>query len=143
MSLNLPQVLSQMQDMGRTATIRVKHLAVKLPETVETFRQVPLMKPKHLQARIARAGNRWPGAAPTQEPLDLIVSPPPLPDQLKVIGADGSQIYPDRHSPAFYLMPVVVRTRDYDQSFYAAIGVAEDSNLGDQAKRGIDSLYGE
>ena len=40
-------------------------------------------------------------------------------------------------------MPVVVRTRDYDQSFYAAIGVVEESKLGDRAKRGIDSLYGE
>ena len=40
-------------------------------------------------------------------------------------------------------MPVVVRTRDYDQSFYAAIGVADESNLDDRAKMGIDSLYGE
>ena len=40
-------------------------------------------------------------------------------------------------------MPVVVRTRDYDQCFYAAIGVVEESKLGDRAKRGIDSLYGE
>ena len=104
MSLNLPQVLSQMQDMGRTAASRVEQLAVKLPEAVETFRRVSLMKPKHIQARIAHAGNRWPGAVPTQEPLDLLVSPPTLPDQLKVIGADGSQIYPDRHAPAFYFM---------------------------------------
>jgi len=94
MSLNLPQVLSQVQDMGRTTAIRVNKLSVKLPEAVETFHRVALMKPEHLQALITRAGNRWPGAVPTQEPLDLIVSPPPLPDQLKVIGADGSQIYP-------------------------------------------------
>ena len=40
-------------------------------------------------------------------------------------------------------MPVVVRTRDYDQSFYAAIGVVEESKLGDRAKRSVDSLYGE
>jgi len=40
-------------------------------------------------------------------------------------------------------MPVVVRTRDYDQSFYAAIGVADEGNLDDRAKMGIDSLYGE
>ena len=40
-------------------------------------------------------------------------------------------------------MPVVVRTRDYDQSFYAAIGVADESDLDDRAKMGIDSLYGE
>lgn len=104
MSLDLPQVLPQMQDLGRAAAHRVEQLAVKLPQAVETFRQVALMNPEQLQAGIARAGNRWPGAIPTEEPLDFIASPPTLPDQLKVIGADGSQIYPDRHGPAFYFM---------------------------------------
>ena len=104
MSLNLAQVLSQVQDMGRTTATRVEQLAEQLPEAVEAFRRVALMKPKHLQAQIARAGNRWSGAVPTLEPLDLCASPPPLPDQLTVIGADGSQIYPDRHGPAFYFM---------------------------------------
>ena len=104
MSLNLPQVFSQMQDMGRTAAIRVEQLAGKLPEAVDTLHRITSMEPEHLQARIARVDNHWPGAVPTQEPLDLIVSPPPLPDQLTVIGVDGSQIYPDRHSPTFYFM---------------------------------------
>lgn len=66
MSLNLLQVLSQMQDMGRTAVIRFEQLAIKLHEALEAFHRIALMKTKNLQARIVRAGNRWPGAAPTQ-----------------------------------------------------------------------------
>jgi DNA helicase HerA-like ATPase len=40
-------------------------------------------------------------------------------------------------------MPVVVRSRDYDQSFYAAISVAEDETLKERAQKGSETLYGE
>jgi DNA helicase HerA-like ATPase len=40
-------------------------------------------------------------------------------------------------------MPVVVRTRDYDHSFYASIGVAEDETRKDRAQKGSETLYGE
>jgi DNA helicase HerA-like ATPase len=40
-------------------------------------------------------------------------------------------------------MPVVVRTRDYDEGFYAAIGLAEGDALKNRAKDSIDTLFGE
>jgi len=40
-------------------------------------------------------------------------------------------------------MPVVVRTRDYDVSFYEAMGVVEGEAARKRAKRGIETLYGE
>ncbi len=40
-------------------------------------------------------------------------------------------------------MPVVVRSRDYDQTFYSAIGIAEDEPLKDRAQKGSETLYGE
>jgi DNA helicase HerA-like ATPase len=40
-------------------------------------------------------------------------------------------------------MPVVVRSRDYDQAFYSAIGVAEDETLKERAQKGSETLYGE
>lgn len=40
-------------------------------------------------------------------------------------------------------MPVVVRTRDYDQAFYAALGFVEGAERAKRAKRGADALYGE
>jgi DNA helicase HerA-like ATPase len=40
-------------------------------------------------------------------------------------------------------MPVVVRTRDYDHSFYASLGVTEEENLKERAQKGADTLFGE
>ncbi len=39
-------------------------------------------------------------------------------------------------------MPVVVRTRDYDESFYAAVGLAEGEELRRRAEEGKETLYG-
>jgi DNA helicase HerA-like ATPase len=38
-------------------------------------------------------------------------------------------------------MPVVVRTREYDQSFYQAIGVADADEIQRRAKEGADTLF--
>lgn len=40
-------------------------------------------------------------------------------------------------------MPVVVRTRDYDENFYASIGVLEGDALRESAKKGSETLFGE
>jgi DNA helicase HerA-like ATPase len=40
-------------------------------------------------------------------------------------------------------MPVVVRTRDYDEGFYAAIGLTEGDALKDKVKDSVDTLFGE
>jgi hypothetical protein len=40
-------------------------------------------------------------------------------------------------------MPVVVRTRDYDASFYAAVGVAEGEDLQQRAQEAKDVLFGD
>jgi len=40
-------------------------------------------------------------------------------------------------------MPVVVRARDYDPAFYAAIGALEGEALQERARRGKEALFGE
>jgi hypothetical protein len=40
-------------------------------------------------------------------------------------------------------MPVVIRTRDYDEDFYTSIGVTEGETLTKRARKGADTLYGE
>ena len=40
-------------------------------------------------------------------------------------------------------MPVVIRSRDYDQAFYASIGVPEEETLKERAQKGSETLYGE
>jgi len=43
-------------------------------------------------------------AIPTDEPLDAVIPLPPLPERFTVIGADGTQIGPDRHGAALYYL---------------------------------------
>jgi hypothetical protein len=43
-------------------------------------------------------------ALPTEEPLDAVVPLPALPKRFTAIGADGSQIQPDRHGMALYYL---------------------------------------
>jgi hypothetical protein len=40
-------------------------------------------------------------------------------------------------------MPVVVRTRDYDQAFYSALGVAKGEDLKRRAEESSEALFGE
>jgi len=40
-------------------------------------------------------------------------------------------------------MPVVIRTRDYDQGLYASLGVVEGEALKTRAKKGADTLFGD
>jgi hypothetical protein len=53
-----------------------------------------------LREKIKRAGVEWPGAIPTDEPVDAAFPLPPHPPRANILGADGSQIYPDRHGSA-------------------------------------------
>ncbi|MFQ5614000.1 MAG: DNA double-strand break repair nuclease NurA [Anaerolineae bacterium] len=46
----------------------------------------------------------WLGASPTAEPLDARHPLPDCPERLTVIGSDGSQIHPDRHSAVLYAL---------------------------------------
>lgn len=104
MSLDLPQLLPQIDAMGESAAARAARLAKLLPQAVEALDTAAGLPAEALEARLARAGDRWPGAKPTDEPLDAILPPPPHPERLNIAGADGSQIYPDRHAPLLYYL---------------------------------------
>jgi hypothetical protein len=104
MSLNLAQILPQLARLGETITEQRRIQHETLPKLREGLRLASEMGFEALQARITAAGDRWPGAAPTGEPVDAIFPAPPDLPQCTVIGADGSQIYPDRHASAFYYL---------------------------------------
>ncbi len=63
-----------------------------------------------LRERVQRAARLDPFlrcALPTAQPLDASYPVPALPDNVTLIAADGSQIYPDRHAEVlFYLLNV-------------------------------------
>jgi hypothetical protein len=104
MSLDLAQLVGQVAELGAETA---QHLADRLrllpvaQAALEACSQIP---PDELRARVERAGSRWRGAAPTEEPILATYPAPPLPARLTVIGADGSQIHPDRHAAAAYYL---------------------------------------
>lgn len=102
MSLDLANVLPQVEQMGRTLAERQAEAARQLPIAQAALNGAARMSADELQSRIARAGDRWRGALPSIEPIDQTYPPPAHPPRITLIAADGSQIYPDRHAVAFY-----------------------------------------
>ena len=104
MSLDLLQVLPQVQELGRDAALRARSQADKIRDSLETLREIAELDAQSVIDAVQQAGDQWRGAAPTTERMDASFPPPPMPPNLNVIGSDGSQIYVDRHSPILYFL---------------------------------------
>lgn len=104
MSLDLPSVLPQVEQMGVTAARRARELGQLVPKARLDLAATANLTAEELTRRLERAGRDWRGARPTFESPDSAIAPPAHPPQLDVIGADGSQIYPDRHAAALYFL---------------------------------------
>jgi hypothetical protein len=104
MSLNLTRILPQISRLGEAISERHRLQLKTIPRAREGLTQAGQMGLEALRERVVAAGDRWPGAAPSDEPIDQTYAAPTLPTRFTVIGADGSQIYPDRHATAFYYL---------------------------------------
>jgi hypothetical protein len=104
MSLDLPSLVPQIQTASATLAEEMRALGERLPQAEAALRTVSSVDPEELQAKLAKAGNRWPGAIPTADELAQSLAPPSLTTPLHILGADGSQIPPDRHAAALYYL---------------------------------------
>ena len=104
MGLDLPQLLTQVTQLAEETAARADQLRRRLPAAVEALQAASRLSEQDLAARIERAGDRWRGALPTLEPVTATYPPPAHPERLHLIGADGSQILPDRHGIASYYL---------------------------------------
>jgi len=104
MGIHLPSLLPQMQELGQTLYERSLQMSEMIPKAINALHFTAGLDHTDLLSQINEAGDRWRGAIPTDEALDQTFSPPKAPLSLRVIGADGSQIYPDRHASAFYYL---------------------------------------
>ncbi len=87
--------------MGEAAAQRAGQRAASVPHLLSLLTRH--RDDNALRQKVARAtALRWVGAIPQAEALDAASDPPPLPDRLSIVAADGSQIYPDRHALALY-----------------------------------------
>ena len=100
MSLDLAKLLSQVDQLGAETVQRQAERAASLPKAQAGLRQAAALDPSEIHLRIERAGDRWRGAAPGTEAWQTSFPPPALPARWHALGADGSQVYPDRHACA-------------------------------------------
>jgi hypothetical protein len=104
MGLNLLKLLPQVQKLGQTAAKQAAHLKETLPKALAALDQTAQIEQGALQDHIQHAKQHARLAFPTDETIDASFPLPPHPPKLHVIGADGSQIYPDRHAPTMYAL---------------------------------------
>jgi hypothetical protein len=104
MSLDLPSVLPQVDQMGAALAKQAAQAAKAMQAAQHAFGDAAQMDRSELASRLALAGDSWIGACPAGEPIASAIPPPALPSRLHVVGADGSQIYPDRHAAALYYL---------------------------------------
>lgn len=102
MGLNLPQILHQLEQMGAALAEHEAALRRLQPAAAKALEHAASLPPEELAARVTRAGDRYRGARPSDEPVRQRFPPPAVDAGLVIAGADGSQIYPDRHAPALY-----------------------------------------
>jgi NurA domain len=107
MSLDLPRVLPQVEEMSRAAAERAAARRDLIPRWNSALDTLAALPQPEVSGKIAAAGARWPGAIPTEEPVNASFPPPTLPERMDVFAADGSQVHPDRHGSAlFYLINI-------------------------------------
>jgi hypothetical protein len=104
MSLDLPQILPQVTQMGQSIIQRLSLINKALPQLLSGLEMISHSDIDTLKAKVSLAGENWPGAIPTDEPVHQSFAPPLLPKEFIVIASDGSQIHPDRHAPARYYL---------------------------------------
>lgn len=104
MSLDLPLLTPQLTQAGQTAAAQLSRLAELLPQAEAALGSVAQMDREALALRLQRAGTRWSGAAPTAEDPAAAIPVPNYDGRYRLVAADGSQIYPDRHGAALYYL---------------------------------------
>lgn len=104
MSLDLRQVIPQVDHLGQEAARRASAASARLPRLAEMLAEAARLEPDELERRLAAAGPLAHPARPTDERIDAHFALPPHPAAMRILAADGSQVYPDRHAAAFFYM---------------------------------------
>jgi hypothetical protein len=128
MSLDLQQVLPQVEHLGQEAARRAAEASVRLPRLAQSLLDAARLERSELERRLAAAPSTAHPAGPTDEAIDARFPLPPHPPRLRLLAADGSQVYPDRHAAAFFYM-VNIGSIDLLQGSGRPPQIATRSNL--------------
>jgi hypothetical protein len=102
MALELSKIVDQVEDMGRELAGRAQRQRQALPAARALLHQFAKKQDELRNVAESEAGQRWRCASPGDERLDAGFPTGDMPNQVTLVAADGSQIYPDRHGLAFY-----------------------------------------
>lgn len=104
MSLNYEQLQPQVADLGQRAVIRDRKLSELRTRVRDVFKHYA-READHLRSKVdraAQAAQTLRCARPRGDDLTSAYQAPPLPQQVTVLAADGSQINPDPHDAVQY-----------------------------------------
>jgi len=104
MALELSKIVNEVEEMGRELAGRARRQRKVLPAARALLGQFADKQDELRTVAESEAGQRWRCASPGDERLDEGFPVGEMPDQITLVAADGSQIYPDRHGLAFYYM---------------------------------------
>lgn len=127
MTLELAQLVTEIDSMGQALAQRAAVLSRLAVEAGAGLRTAA-MASDELRARVQAMGERWTGAVPTDEAVDAAFDLPAHPATARLLGADGSQVYPDRHATALYYV-INVGSIAYDHGGEAPPAVASHSQV--------------
>jgi NurA domain len=104
MAINFQQLIERIRELGLAARERRENLE-RLRLQAEALLKEWADKGEQLNEKLEHARQFDPSlrcAIPLDVPLNAYCDPPPAPDNLTLIAADGSQIAPDRHAAVLY-----------------------------------------
>jgi len=106
MALDFQQVRQQVIKMGEQAPSRAEHFRALREKAEETLKENAL-KNQYLHDKVQTAltfNANLRCALPKDEGLNQAFELPPLPEDINILAADGSQINPDRHASVDYCL---------------------------------------
>jgi hypothetical protein len=104
MSLDFVNLLPQVDMLVDSTISRHKQADALIPDLLKAFESIDGAEQELLLRKLELAGDVWPAAMPSNEPVQETYPPPESRSKFNVIATDGSQIHPDRHSPAYYYL---------------------------------------
>lgn len=106
MSLEFNKLVSQVQTMGRFLGHRDQSISARLELALQWFYAATDLEAVQRRIELVRHSSvsGYRGAAAFDEVICQTFDRPAMPPSGTLIAADGSQIYPDQHSPALYYL---------------------------------------
>lgn len=149
MSLDFQEIRNQIIEMGKNAQLRERHLQELRREARDLLNQ-QAQNIDALVEKVERVVHQYDPSlrcgVPSSEPLNASFPSPPLPQRATLLAADGSQVYPDRHTEVEYglinigviQMCYGLATKPftrissrlyYDEDLYTETGIISDAML--------------